>query len=456
MAFPDLLKKVGGQFVEYLPEADAGQLAETLVAFANGDGGTVLVGATPEGVMNDSFSAEDAESLLWQAQARCRPPVRTEWQQMETPQGTAVAIRVIRSTELHTLDDGRVLIRVGTENRPLVGDQVSHLAATKATGDFETGDVAGAARSDLDGEIVQEYLVKREERGRLVLSRPVDEVLLEVGALTETGEPTVAGVLLFGQEPQFYLPQSGLVFVRFAGTEPRGPEGLPGYSRREEIGGPLPRLIEETWKVIWEEMRVAAVVKGLEREEHTEYPPFAVREALVNAVCHRDYRLKGRRIEVRMFDDRLEVISPGGLPGYITIDNIVDEHFSRNPRIVGGLFQWGYIEELGLGIDRMIEDMVQAGHPPPEFKATPYSFTVTLRNVRQRRAAPAAWERSMNERQLKALNYVREQGSITNREYQALCPNVSSETLRLDLKDLVDRGILLRIGAKKGTYYILK
>lgn len=456
MAFPDLLKKVGGQFVEYLPEADAGQLAETLVAFANGDGGTVLVGATPEGVMNDSFSAEDAESLLWQAQARCRPPVRTEWQQMDAPQGTAVAIRVIRSTELHTLDDGRVLIRVGTENRPLVGDQVSHLAATKATGDFETGDVAGAARSDLDGEIVQEYLVKREERGRLVLSRPVDEVLLEVGALTETGQPTVAGVLLFGQEPQFYLPQSGLVFVRFAGTEPRGPEGLPGYSRREEIQGPLPRLIEETWKVIWEEMRVAAVVKGLEREEHTEYPPFAVREALVNAVCHRDYRLKGRRIEVRMFDDRLEVISPGGLPGYITIDNIVDEHFSRNPRIVGGLFQWGYIEELGLGIDRMIEDMVQAGHPPPEFKATPYSFTVTLRNVRQRRAAPAAWERSMNERQLKALNYVREQGSITNREYQALCPNVSSETLRLDLKDLVDRGVLLRIGAKKGTYYILK
>jgi ATP-dependent DNA helicase RecG len=456
MAVPHLGSKKQGQFVEYLPEADADQLAETLVAFANGDGGTVLVGVTFEGAMNESFSTEDAESLLWQAQARCRPPVRTEWQQTDTPQGTAVAIRVIRSTELHTLDDGRVLIRVGAENRPLVGDEVSHLAATKATGDFETGVVAGAARSDLDDEIVQEYLVKREERGRLALSRPVDEVLVEIGALTDAGESTVAGVLLFGQEPQFYLPQSGLVFVRFAGTEPRGPEGLPGYSRREEIQGALPRLIEAVWKVIWEEMRVAAVVKGLEREEHTEYPPFAVREALVNAVCHRDYRLRGRRIEMRMFDDRMEVISPGGLPGYITVDNIVDEHFSRNPRIVGGLFQWGYIEELGLGIDRMIEDMVQAGHPPPEFKATPYSFTVTLRNVRERRAAPAAWERSMNERQLKALNYVREQGSITNREYQALCPNVSSETLRLDFKDLVERGILLRIGVKKGTYYILK
>jgi ATP-dependent DNA helicase RecG len=411
MTFPDLLKKKRGQFVEYLPEADADRLAETLVAFANGDGGTALVGLTPEGTMNESFSAEDAESLLWQAQSRCRPPVRTEWQQIEISQGTAVAIRVVRSTELHTLDDGRVLIRVGAENRPLVGDEVSHLAATKATGDFETEVVAGAVRSDLDDEIIQEYVVKREERGRLVLSRPLDEVLTEIGASTDSGEPTVTGLLLFGREPQFYLPQSSLVFVRFAGTEPRGPEG---------------------------------------------YPPFAVREALVNAVCHRDYRLKGRRIEVRMFDDRLEVISPGGLPGYITIDNIVDEHFSRNPRIVGGLYQWGYIEELGLGIDRMIEDMVQAGHPPPEFRATPYSFTVALRNVRERRAVPAAWERSMNERQLKALNYVREQGSITNREYQALCPTVSSETLRLDLKDLVERDILLRIGAKRGTYYILK
>lgn len=456
MPISELLKKKQGQFVEYLPQADINHLADTLIAFANGDGGTVLLGVTPGGAMNESFSTEDAEALLWQAQARCRPPVHTEWQQIETSQGTAVSIRVIRSTELHTLDDGRVLIRVGSENRPLVGDEVSYLAATKSTGDFETHIVAGAKRDDLDDEIIQEYIARRQERGQMELSRPIDEILAEIGALTNAGEPTVTGILLFGRETQFYLPQSGLVFVRFAGKETRGPEGLPGYSRREEIQGPLPRLIEAAWKVIWEEMRVAAVVKDLEREERTEYPPFAVREALVNAVCHRAYRIKGRRIEVRMFDDRLEVISPGGLPGYITIDNIVDEHFSRNPRLVRGLFQWGYIEELGLGIDRMIEDMVQDGHPPPEFKATPYSFTVVLHNVRERYAAPAPWERNMNERQLKALNYVRDQGSITNREYQGLCPNVSAETLRLDLKDMVERDILLRIGAKRGTYYILK
>jgi ATP-dependent DNA helicase RecG len=200
---------------------------------------------------------------------------------------------------------------------------------------------------------------------------------------------------------------------------------------------------------------VGAVVNGLQREELTEYPPFAVREALVNAVAHRDYRVRGRRIEVRMYSNRMEVISPGGLPGYITVDNIVEEHFSRNPRLVNGLFQWGYIEELGLGIDRMIEEMVQAGHAPPDFKDTPHSFSVILSNQRKRKAVPK-WTRNMNERQTRALSYVQDNGSITNREYQLLCPDVSSETLRLDLVDLVERGSLLKIGSKKGTYYILK
>jgi ATP-dependent DNA helicase RecG len=202
-------------------------------------------------------------------------------------------------------------------------------------------------------------------------------------------------------------------------------------------------------------MKVEAVVSDLKREEKPEYPRFAVREALVNALCHRDYRLKGRRVEVRMYEDRLEVISPGGLPGYITLDNLVEEHFSRNPRIVNGLFQWGYIEELGLGIDRMIEEMLQFGHPPPEFKATPYSFTVKLFNILDRRPT-IQWDTNMNERQMRAMAFIKQNGRITNREYQVLCNDVSAETLRLDLVDLVDKGLLLKIGDKRGTYYIQK
>ena len=127
-------------------------------------------------------------------------------------------------------------------------------------------------------------------------------------------------------------------------------------------------------------------------------------------------------------------MAPGTTP--LNCDNIIEEHFSRNPRIVAGLYQWGYIEELGLGVDLMIEEMTRAGHPPPQFKDTPYSFTVTLQNIRERAPLPT-WTRAMNERQARALAYVQERGRITNREYRSICPDVSAETLRLDLVDLV-------------------
>ncbi|MCS7220640.1 MAG: ATP-binding protein [Anaerolineae bacterium] len=456
MELQTLFRRGPGPQLAFVPTPDPELLAETMVAFANTDGGTILVGLTPEGRRAENLLSEEVEGGLRQALALCRPPVVTEWEQIEVPGGFVVSIRVPRSTELHALADGRVLVRSGAENRPLSGDAIRQLAATKSSGEFEAEPVPGATRADLDDEIIDEYLTLRAERQRRSITQDREEILRQIAAVTAEGQPTVSGLLLFGREPQVFLPQAGIVFVKFLGKEPRGPGGLPGYGRREEISGPLPRMIERAWRVILEEMRVEAVVRGLKREERTEYPPFAVREALINAVCHRDYRLTGRRIEIRMFDDRLEVQSPGGLPGYITLDNIVEEHFSRNPRIVHGLFQWGFIEELGLGIDRMIEAMVQAGHPQPTFRATPFSFTVILQNVVERVSALAPWEGSMNERQLRALQYIQEQGRITNREYRELCPHVSAETLRLDLADLVDRGILLKVGDKRGTYYILK
>ena len=451
----DLHERHPGQLWDFVPEPEAQLLAETLVAFANSDGGTILVGVDETGQATGQVYADEVEVALQAAVQECRPPVEVRWHQAAAEEGLAFAIVVARSPELHSLADGRVLVRTGTENRPLSGDEIRQLAATKSIGDFETELAPGARREDFDDEVIAEFVTKWEERQHREWTRSVDDLLLEVGAVDEEGRPTIAGALLFAHNPQAFLPQSGLTFVKFVGRLPRGEAGQPGYGRREEIGGPLARIIQRTWEVVGEEMRTGAVVTGLEREELTEYPIAAVREALVNAVAHRDYRLGGRRIEVRMFSDRMEVISPGGLPGFITVDNIVEEHYSRNPRIVSGLYQWGYIEELGLGVDLMIEEMVRAGHPSPTFKDTLYSFTVTLHNIRERAPVPA-WTRTMNERQVRALAYVQENGRITNREYRKLCPDVSAETLRLDLVDLVERGVLLKIGVKKGTYYILK
>ncbi|MER2600122.1 MAG: ATP-binding protein [Caldilineales bacterium] len=451
-------KHDSGPNTAYMPQFNTELLAETLVAFANTDGGTVLLGVDENGAAADALFGEELEEALRAALRECRPPVRTEWEQIELPSGAAAAIHVPRSTELHTLADGRVLIRSGNENRPLHGDQVRQLASGKSSGDFEMQEVAGAELADLDPAIIDDYVIHREEKLGRQIKLPRERLLRQIGALTAEGKPTVAGMLLFGLDPQFFLPQSAVTFVRFSGTELRGPGGLPGYTRRDDITGPLAQVIERAWSILLQEMRVEAVVTGLRRQERAEYPQIAVREALVNAVCHRDYRLSGRRIEIRMFDDRLEIHSPGGLPGYITLDNLVEEHFSRNPRLVNGLYHWNFIEELGLGIDKMIEAMAKAGHRNPSFRATPHSFSVVLENIRERNPAPGStgWESSMNERQLRAIQYMSEHGRITSRDYQDLCPDVSPETLRLDMVDLTERGIAMRVGMKRGTYYTLK
>lgn len=457
MINPEFIRSGPGPRLAFLERPNALQMAETLIAFANTEGGTLIIGLNDEGkLLRDPLESKTLEDALKDADSHCNPPVGVgNWEQVQYDNGIIYAVRVPRSIELHALTDGRVLIRHGANNRPLGGQEILRLASAKSTGDFESEVVAGASKDDFSRKMVDEYLAKRAERTKRPYNGKLDDLFREIGALDADGKPTVSGVLLFSEYPQHWLPQTGVVFAKFVGKTPRGENGLAGYTRREELTGPLPRLIESAWNLVWSEMAVSAVVQGLEREEKHEYPQFAVREAIVNAICHRDYRLKGRRIEIRMYADRLEVISPGGLPGFITVENIKDEHFSRNPRIVNGLFQWGYIEELGLGIDRMMEVMKQAGHRPPYFDARPYSFAVTLYNARERQKPPE-WTRNTNHRQAKALQYIRDNGAITNREYRQLSAGVSAETLRLDLADMVEKGILLKVGSKKGTYYILK
>lgn len=447
------------QTLAFLPELAVERLAEQLMAFANAEGGLLVLGVQEDGKWARPLWPEEAELALRKATLLCHPPVLWQWEQVEWGSRKLIGVRVARSSHLHSLANGQILVRRGAHNRPISAAELSQLTQTRLSGTFEEDPVAGATRADFDDVIIEEYLRAREKRGAARVTG-LEQLLHEIGALDREGRPTVTGILLFGKAPQMFLPQNGVVFVRFATDEPRGDEGGIGYSRRKEINGPLARIIEETWNTVRQEIGARAQVRGLVREELPEYPNTAVREAIVNAVCHRDYSLRGRKIEIRMYRDRLEVISPGGLAGYMTLDNLQDEHYSRNPRLVNGLFYWGYIEELGLGIDQMIEEMVQAGNPPPIFAATTYAFRVTLKKAREETALPplklpGALSSQTNARQQLAMTHVQEQGSITNGVYQQLCPDISAETLRRDLVDLVERGIFLKIGSKKGTHYIL-
>ena len=192
----------------------------------------------------------------------------------------------------------------------------------------------------------------------------------------------------------------------------------------------------------------------------TEYPLPVVREAIVNAVAHRDYAIRGDDVRVLMFSDRMEIYSPGRLPGHVTLDNLLTERFSRNEAIVQALSDMGFVERLGYGIDRMVAAMSEAGLPAPSFEETVAGFRVTLRGRGRRPGEPGAgprWpNRRLDPRQERALAYLAEHSAITNREFRELIPDISDETVRRLLADLVDQGLIIKIGERKATYYILK
>jgi ATP-dependent DNA helicase RecG len=235
---------------------------------------------------------------------------------------------------------------------------------------------------------------------------------------------------------------------------------------REDIRGPLADQIRRAEAFLLANVPQQTVLQGLTREESPAFPEDVLREVIVNAVAHRDYQVQGESIQIFCFSDRIRVYSPGRLPGHITVENIVRERFSRNPVLVQVLADMGFIERLGYGIDRMLRLLKSAGQPAPRFEETAAGFQVTLTTGAAAQVAPQAESTSLpyrqwphleiNARQEQALRFLIDQGRITNREYQALCPDVSAETIRRDLSDLVHKDLLLRIGRKRATYYILK
>ena len=314
---------------------------------------------------------------------------------------------------------------------------------------------------NLDAAQIEAYRAELDRRrpGSPLIRRSDEELLVQVGAAVKVRgrlQPTLVGMLFFGQEPQHFYPAFTITFVHFAGTStaPASPDD-PLYLDNREFRGTIPAMIEGARAAIFEKLSKRAVVKGFVRQDVPEYPEFAYREALLNAVGHRDYSLEGSFVQVRLFADRLEVQSPGGLGGHLTVDNIVYEQYTRNPHVVRLLEDFGYVEHRGLGVDHMIHAMTDAGLEAPIFEDRGSSFWVILKAGE---TAPLRTELSgldLNERQVRAVAYLRKQGSLSNREYQEEF-GVSERTALYDLQGLVRAGLALPVSSGRGRYYILR
>jgi ATP-dependent DNA helicase RecG len=432
------------------------KLAETLVAFANAGGGTLILGADPRSGLPQGLA--DPDAVLDRALAAALsidPPLIIPVPHLDQMDGKSVLLVVVPPGLPHVYSyHGRYLIREGAHNRPLDSRRLRRLMMERAAVSFEALVPEDAHLDDLDWEKAEGYVADLGGWS----SENLQEALLKRGCLVQSqGElrPTYAGILLFGRDPQRWVHSSEILVARYPGTT------MGDRFLREVIQGTLPEQIRRAEAFLVDHMRRGQRLLGLERVEETEYPIAAIREAIVNAVAHRDYQIQGDEIRVFMFSDRIEFYSPGRLPGHITVENMVDERFSRNETIVQVLSDMGFIERLGYGIDRMIRLMAATGLPGPHFEETAAGFQVTLvgPGVTRFGEDPDAlrWRHlGLNERQEAALAYLADRGRITNRDFQELCPDVSAETIRRDLADLVGRDLLLKIGEKRATYYILK
>jgi ATP-dependent DNA helicase RecG len=286
------------------------------------------------------------------------------------------------------------------------------------------------------------------------------EFLVKRGCLKRLGDElqlTYAAILLFGHYPEQWLPNATILAGRFPGV------ALSGMYIKKDIKGNLPEQLRQAEEFIRTNLTTTVRLVGLQHQERLEYPFEAVRELLVNAVAHRDYNIQGDNIHLNIFADRLEISSPGTLPGPVTLENLLEARFARNAVISQVLSDLGFVERLGYGLDRVVDVTRTAGLLPPQFAEVAGTFRVTLYSSLQGPGSDgrlpdlsAYADLNLNSRQQLALAQLAENKRINSHEYQSLCPDVHAETLRRDLVDLVARGILIKVGDKKATYYILK
>ncbi|HSN78498.1 MAG TPA: ATP-binding protein [Anaerolineae bacterium] len=443
--------------VALLPEsASSRKVGETLAALANAHGGVLVLGVGASGQVAGLSAPALARDQAVAAALMAEPPLVLPLPEIVALDGRELCVVHVPPglSQVYSIK-GEYLTRAGKENRVMSTAELRTLLIARGEGHFESTVAPGAGRAELDDEAVNRYL---EQLTGLTATSP-SAALLTRGCLKATpqGEyvPTYAGILLFGRNPQQYLPSAEIIAVRYAGTT------MSDEFVREDIRGALGDQIRRAEAFLVANMRRGMRIRGFTREEVTEYPLAVAREAVVNAVAHRDYSLRGDSIRLLMFSDRMEVYSPGRLPGHVTLDNILTERFSRNEVIVQVLSDLGFIERLGYGIDRMIAAMQEAGLPAPRFEETAAGFRVTLlshgHDLVSASPATQRWGNELlNPRQEQAMSYVAQNGRITNSAFQTLCPDVSPETIRRDLADLVDRGLLMKIGEKRATYYIMK
>ena len=456
------------------------RLERSLSAFANTHGGVLLFGLDERhnfklvGVRDAQALQKDLAEL---AQSQMEPAVSIEIAN-EIVSGVSVVVAEVEefSPSLkpchHRGKDAfeGSYLRVGNTNHRMTQYQVWGYLSARAQPTFDAEPESTAAPRDLDSVLVEEYVEEvRRLHPRRLRGATTDEqalVALHIAAHDETGvlRPTRAGLLMFGSYPQAIEPQLVVTFLQYAGTDEiaKGPRGERFVDNRK-FEGPIPAMLDEAVSHIMGRIGTAGLIDGLLTRDIPEYPRPAVREALLNAVAHRDYSayMRGSQVQVKLFSDRLEISSPGGLFGDVTLDTLEERQSTRNLRLMQMMEDHRLVDNRGSGINGMIAEMRDAHLEPPRFSDDRSYFRVTFhRHTLMLSGEAIDWLNSVaaalpiSDRQRLALLYLRANERMTNSDYRRL-HRVDSRIAARELQELVTLGAVEMRGVRGGSHYVL-
>jgi len=423
---------------------------EAVSAFANSRGGTLLIGVKDMGeICGVQIGKKTLEDIANRIQEATDPRLQPFLSIIECGKKSVIAIKVAAGTGAPISVRGRYFRRSGRTNQRMSHEEIMQRMVASTGLSWDAFGESTATLDDLDAKLINRFMeaVKKLGRRPLPESSAYYEFLRKMELICDE-TPTRAALLLFGKNPESYFPSAFVKMGRF-----RSPTLI--VDDREAHGALFDQL-DEAMNWFRERLETTFVISGKpERDVLWEYPLSAVREAVTNVLCHRDYT-GAAHSQIRLYDDRLEIWNAGGLPSSLTPDLLLREHDSipRNRKIAEAFFYAGLIERWGSGTTRMAEELKAAGMPLPTFTSEPGRFRLTFH--RDVFTEDRLRNMGLSERQLLAIAYTKEHETISNTDYQAIA-KVSKSTATRELNELKLKNILVAEGpGGRGTVYRLK
>ncbi|MCX5667709.1 MAG: putative DNA binding domain-containing protein [Candidatus Omnitrophica bacterium] len=432
------------------------EIIEAISAFANARGGKIVVGVDSGGrIIGIQIGKDTIESLTNRIAQNTDPKIHPRISVKDIEGKKIVVIEIKESLDRLILAFGRPFKRVGKSTMRIGKDEYERLILEKHKDklQFDSQICKEANLSkDIDQRKVKTYL-KLREKNRKISSKikiPINQLLININAVIDK-KPTNAGILFFGKNPLRFISHAQLRLVRIKGVKIYG-----NILDRLDCDGTLWEMVDQVEDFLRKNIRLLGfrTDQSFHREDRFEYPIRALREAIINGLIHRDY-FNLADVRVFIFDDRIEIVSPGPFPEGVTPKK--PRHKPVNKILSDLMYDIGYIEKYGSGIYLENELCLRNKNPKPVYEIDPIQTKVIFKSQVKDVTVVEIEEKilgELNERQKKAIEYVRKNGKIVRKEYEKLC-KTSERTANRELTELIKKGIIKKIGSGVKFYYEL-